>query len=71
MVDDATYKLMHGERDEDENMGDREVLDEEAMQAEQAPEGPFLLLLPVTIRGYGFHNKKWSTSPYDHGLSEL
>lgn len=63
MVDDVTYKLMHGEGDDEENMEDRELLDEGRMSTEEPPEDPFVLLLPATIRGYGFHNKKWSTLP--------
>jgi hypothetical protein len=26
------------------------------------PDDPFILLLPDTIRGYGFHDKKWRKS---------
>lgn len=26
---------------------------------EDAPEVSFLLLLPATIRGFGFHDQKW------------
>lgn len=60
MVDDATYKLMHLGGDDDENMDDRDLLDEDSMSAEMPPKNPFVLLLPATIRVYGFHNKKWS-----------
>jgi hypothetical protein len=63
MVDDTTYKLMHGDRDEELDE-DREVLDEESMHADELPAEPFVLLLPATIRGYGFHNKKWSKSSF-------
>jgi SpoVK/Ycf46/Vps4 family AAA+-type ATPase len=59
MVDDKTYKLMHGD-DDDEEVEDCEELDEDSMRADDPPTEPFLLLLPATIRGYGFHNKKWS-----------
>jgi hypothetical protein len=61
MVDDTTYKLMHGDGD-DEPDEDREELDEDSMRADDLPAEPFVLLLPATIRGYGFHNKKWSKS---------
>jgi hypothetical protein len=57
MIDDATYKLMHGAEAVDEY---GEELDEESMRAEEPPADPFVLLLPATIRGFGFHNKKWS-----------
>jgi hypothetical protein len=63
MVDDTTYKLMHGDRDE-ELEEYREVLDEGSMHADELPAEPFVLLLPATIRGYGFHNKKWSKSSF-------
>jgi hypothetical protein len=61
MVDDTTYKLMHGDAGEELDE-DREELDENSMYADDLPTEPFVLLLPATIRGYGFHNKKWSES---------
>ena len=57
MVDTATYKLMHGD---EEVPGPRHELAESEMRAEGLPAEPFVLLLPATISGYGFHNKKWS-----------
>jgi hypothetical protein len=57
MVDTVTYNLMHGDEDTAE---DRIELAEEEMHADSLPTEPFVLLLPATIRGYGFHNKKWS-----------
>jgi hypothetical protein len=59
MVDTTTYKLMHGNENE-EPAADRVDLEEEIMRADSVPAEPFVLLLPATIRGYGFHNKKWS-----------
>lgn len=56
MVDTTTFKVMH-------DAEDAPVVDdlgEEPMQSDEAPAEPFLLLLPSHIRGYGFHNKKWS-----------
>lgn len=55
---------MHGDgnEDEEEDAEGREMLDEELMRSENAPDDTFVLLLPATIRGYGFHNKKWSES---------
>jgi hypothetical protein len=35
-------------------------LGEDVLGDDQIPEGSFALLLPATIHGYGFHNKKWS-----------
>jgi hypothetical protein len=57
MVDIATCKLMHGD---EESAEDRTELDEDAMRNDDVPAEPFALLLPAFIRGYGFHNKKWS-----------
>ena len=56
MVDTATYKEMH-DSDEDPIMSE---LSDEQLQSDEPPDGDFVLLLPHTIRGYGFHNKKWS-----------
>lgn len=58
MVDMATYNLMHNN---DEPIPERAELDEEAMLAKDPPDDAFALLLPATIKGFGFHNKKWST----------
>ncbi|KAH4220692.1 hypothetical protein HBI24_152420 [Parastagonospora nodorum] len=65
MIDTATYKLMHGGGEGDENEDDsaaeaRTDLDEHIMGNNDIPPEPFALLLPAFIRGYGFHNKKWN-----------
>jgi hypothetical protein len=57
MIDMETYKLMH---DAEGASPPRFELDHEAMQRDNPPVGPFVLLLPVSIRGFGFHDKKWS-----------
>ncbi|KAI4950396.1 hypothetical protein J4E91_004278 [Alternaria rosae] len=31
----------------------------EQFEHEEPPDGAFILMLPATINGYGFHNKKW------------
>ncbi|KAF2113908.1 P-loop containing nucleoside triphosphate hydrolase protein [Lophiotrema nucula] len=36
------------------------------MRSEDPPAEPFVLLLPATIKGFGFHNKKWSTLLVEH-----
>lgn len=59
MIDMNTYKVMHGD---EEGSNPRDELPENEMRAETLPAEPFVLLLPATIRGYGFHNKKWSKS---------
>jgi hypothetical protein len=33
------------------------------MNSDEPPEGTFCTLLPPTMLGYGFHDKKWSMSP--------
>lgn len=58
MVDIDTYKQMHREAIQGhEEIGIVQV-DDEIM-----PEGNFAYVLPPTIRGYGFHDKKWSRCP--------
>lgn len=55
MIDLRTYQQMHADAIKphgDEGEGIEEQVD--------PPEYPFLVLLPATILGYGFHNKKWS-----------
>ena len=55
MVDIATYRTMHP----DDSL-QRDDLGEHLMNLDDPPEGPFVLLLPANISGYGFHDKKWS-----------
>lgn len=62
MIDTQTYKVMH-EDEEDDNVSRRDELRAHEMRAERPPADPFVLLLPATLRGYGFHNKKWSKLP--------
>ncbi len=58
MVDAVTYKVMYPD---EEVAPERTELSVEEMRNETIPQEPFALLLPATIRGYGFHNKKWRT----------
>ena len=55
MVDIATYRTMHS----DDSL-QRDDLGGHLMDLGDPPEDPFVLLLPANIRGYGFHDKKWS-----------
>jgi hypothetical protein len=55
MIDLNTYKQMHPEAVEQHDI-DHSGLE----NATVPPEDNFLLLLPSTVPGYGFHNKKWS-----------
>lgn len=57
MVDTEAYKLMHS-RDDDPIT--KSELSDAVLESDVPPGGPFTLMLPATIKGYGFHNKKWS-----------
>jgi hypothetical protein len=62
MVDLSTYQKMHPQehpRDTNRHGEDQEKLSEEEMEAEEAPKGNFLLLLPRTVRGFNMQAKEW------------
>ena len=65
MVDAEAWKLMHG-RDNDPTT--QSELSSEELENDEPPGGAFTLMLPATIKGYGFHNKKWSrfTESFNH-----
>jgi len=65
MVDAEAFKLMHG-RDDDPITQSELSIDE--LKSDKPPSDAFTLMLPPTIKGYGFHNKKWSmfTEPFGH-----
>lgn len=67
MVDMATWQLMHGA---DEDSQPREELDEQTLSKLEPPTGVFLLLLPALIKGFGFHDKKWSKYKYHEHLDK-
>jgi hypothetical protein len=58
-IEDLTYNLMHGDKDEN-STGGRVEADEALVLSDDILAGRFILLLPATICGYGFRNKKWS-----------
>lgn len=58
MIDLNTYRQMHN--DESRLPPQRDDLGQDAMEYNNPPEGPFALLLPANILGFGFHDKKWS-----------
>ncbi|KAH7131854.1 AAA family ATPase [Dendryphion nanum] len=62
MIDTATYNLVHSENEVPIHYD----LSDEEFQSESSPEDPFLLLLPPTIKGFGFQNKKWTTLTVEH-----
>ena len=61
MVDIATYRELHS-KEHDRTPGLRDDLGEEAMGRDETPSGPFVMLLPPKILGFGLHDKKWSKS---------
>jgi hypothetical protein len=66
MVDMNSYKLMHppdAEPPAHDRLGDLVMLDDEPPSAADYPF--FSLLLPTKMKGFGFHNKKWSRSSLD------
>ncbi|CAI9632725.1 unnamed protein product [Alternaria burnsii] len=63
MVDTEAYKLMHS-RDDDPIT--KSELSDAVLESDVPPGGPFTLMLPATIKGYGFHNKKWNVLMVDH-----
>jgi hypothetical protein len=61
MVDMNSYNMMDDNDDGEEPPSvTRDELSAEDMLIDELPAEPFVLLLPSRIRGYGFHNKKWS-----------
>lgn len=71
MIDMSTYTDLHGDvaRPARENQSETEkgsveegtrYLGEDEMERSTPPSGPFVLMLPPTIIGFRFHDKKWS-----------
>ena len=52
----VTYRELHPEEDALET---REYISDEQMESDEPPAGDFLLVLPVTVHGFGFQDKKW------------
>ena len=66
MVDLGTYQKMHQQnihkkerRESANDLPEKLDLSREEMEAEDPPEGSFLLLLPRTVRGFNMQVKKW------------
>ncbi|OJD32646.1 aaa family atpase [Diplodia corticola] len=57
MIDMKTYQLLHALHTAEST--DRDTLSAPAMAEKNPPGDNFSLLLPPTILGYGFHDKKW------------
>lgn len=56
MIDMVTYRELHPEEDALET---REYISDEQMESDEPPAGDTLLVLPVTVHGFGFQDKKW------------
>jgi hypothetical protein len=56
MIDMEAYKLMRGR---DDNPANQSELGNNELENEEPPSGAFILMLSATIKGYGFHDKKW------------
>jgi len=61
MVDMETYQQMHGQGAMDQ-LPERDELSQDGMDKDQPPDEYFSMLLPAEILGFGFHDRKWSTS---------
>lgn len=59
MVDMITYRQLHLG---DDVSDDREYLSDTIMDCDTPPTGSLLLLLPATVHGFGFQDKKWRKS---------
>ncbi|KAF9886477.1 hypothetical protein FE257_011384 [Aspergillus nanangensis] len=61
MIDVRTYHQMHtkAKLSPQDDLGD-------AINDPQIPDGPFALLLPPTILGFGFNDKKWRSLAVEH-----
>lgn len=62
MIDHSTYRQMHPQQAPPASPRDPNTSQEAVnMDSEEPPTGVFCILLPPTMLGYGFHDKKWST----------
>jgi hypothetical protein len=61
MIDHAMYRRMHKQETNPELLMNNSTAPEQLdlTGEKEPPAEPFLVLLPPTIRGYGFHDKKW------------
>jgi hypothetical protein len=61
MIDFNTYRQMHPSKSQQPLASDAEMREQGVdMGSDDLPSEPFCILLPPTILGYGFHDKKWS-----------
>ena len=72
MVDLGTYQKMHQQMQpiKDHNgLHEQEQLSQKDMDAENPPEGNFVLLLPQTVRGFNMQAKQWGKIRCRLGIS--
>ncbi|KAH6875244.1 P-loop containing nucleoside triphosphate hydrolase protein [Alternaria rosae] len=63
MVDMDTYRSTHSAGDYTLKEGE---FPDDVLESDEIPQGSLALLLPSTIIGYGFHNRKWDKLLVDH-----
>ena len=67
MVDYKTYRQIHPFHFKDPLATEAEMLEQGVtMDAEEPPNDDFSILLPDTIVGYAFHDKKWRSLHVEH-----
>jgi hypothetical protein len=61
MIDFNTYRQMHPSKVQPISARESEMRDQGIdIHSDEPPAAPFCMLLPATMLGYGFHDKKWS-----------
>jgi|SRR5437667_1267924 len=66
MVDILTYRDLHQDKNARQPADDASDLEPGAMEQDDPPPEPFVLLLPPKIMGFGLHDKKWRTLHVQH-----
>ena len=66
MIDYRTYRQMHPSKFQQPMASDAEMKEQGIdMSSDEAPNDLFCILLPPTMVGYAFHDKKWSEYSVD------
>ena len=61
MIDYRTYRQMHPSKFPQPMVSEADMKEQGIdIQDDEPPQLPFCILLPPTIVGYVFHDKKWS-----------
>lgn len=71
MIDYETYQALHDSPEEDHtHNAPQDII---SADSTDEPDERLLLSLPAQIRGFGFHDKKWSASlrSTSHRISQL